>query len=189
MSRKSESKESTNGERKVPWLLLITGVAAAALVALIILPSAPTMSAKDADIVVYKTPTCSCCRNWVVHLRDADIEVSVVNVSNTQPIQSRVGVPRKLGSCHTAVVGDYWVEGHVPADLIQRLTTEKPDNIRGIAVPGMPVGPPGMVGPNPATYNVVAYDTEGNTTVYATRRGRSLPEELGAQSRADSTGQ
>jgi len=77
----------------------------------------------------------------------------------------------------------------VPANLIQRLTTEKSDNIRGIAVLGMPVGPPGMDGPNPVTYDVVAYDTEGHTTVYATRQGRSLPEELGTQSRADSTGQ
>ena len=181
MSRKSESKESTNGKRKLPWLLLITAVAAAALVALIIVPDAPRTSAKDADIVVYKTPTCRCCRNWVAYLRDAGLKVRAVNVSDTQPIQSRVGVPRKLGSCHTAVVGDYWVEGHVPADLIQRLTTQKPDNIRGIAVPGMPVGPPGMEWSHPATYDVVAYDAEGNTTIYATRQGRSLPEDLAAR--------
>ena len=177
MSRKSESRQSTNGKRKEPWLLLTTGVAAAALVALVVVPSGPTTLAKNADIVVYKTSTCRCCRNWVSHLRDAGLEVSVINVRNTQAVQARVGVPRKLGSCHTAVVGDYWVEGHVPADLIQRLTTERPDNIRGIAVPGMPIGPPGMEGPNPATYDVLAYDTEGNTTVYASRQGRSLPEE------------
>lgn len=177
MSKKKESKEPTSGNRKVPWLLLTFGVAAAALVALIIVPSGPTTLAENADVVVYKTSSCSCCRNWVAYLRGAGLEVTVINVSNTQAVQSRVGVPRKLGSCHTAVAGDYWVEGHVPTDLIQRLTTEKPDDIRGIAVPGMPIGPPGMEGPNPATYDVVAYDTEGNTSVYATRQGRSLPEE------------
>lgn len=176
MSRKSQSKESTNGKRKVPWLLLITGVAGVALVALIILPSALTTSAKDADIVVYKTPTCSCCNNWIGHLRDSGLEVSVVNVSNTQTIQSHEGVPRELGSCHTAVVGDYWVEGHVPADLIKRIMVEKPDDIRGIAVPGMVIGSPGMEGPNPGRYEVLAYHIDGNTSVYATREGRSSPE-------------
>ena len=98
-----------------------------------------------------------------------------MNVRNTQPIQSRLGVPRQLGSCHTAVVGDYWVEVHVPADLIQRLITEKPDNIRGIAIPGMVMGSPGMEGPNPVDYDVVAYDTEGNTIVYGSRQGRAVP--------------
>ena len=176
MSRKSQSKESTNGKRKVPWQLLITGVAGAALVALIILPSAPTTSAKDADIVVYKTPTCCCCKNWIARLRDSGLEVSVVNVSNTQTIQSHEGVPRELGSCHTAVVGDYWVEGHVPADLIERIMVEKPDDIRGIAVPGMVIGSPGMEGPNPGRYDVLAYRSDGSTTVYATRQGRSSPE-------------
>jgi len=176
MSRKSQSKESTNGKRKVPWQLLITGVAGAALVALIILPSAPTTSAKDADIVVYKTPTCSCCKNWIAYLRGNGLEVSVVNVSNTQTIQSHEGVPRELGSCHTAVVGDYWVEGHVPADLVERIMVEKPDDIRGIAVPGMVIGSPGMEGPNAGRYDVLAYRSDGNTTVYATRQGRSSPE-------------
>ena len=147
-----------------------------AVAALAVWLSAPTTASEDADIVVYKTPTCGCCINWVAHLRNSGLEVSVVNVSNTQPIRSRVGVPRKLGSCHTAVVGSYWVEGHVPVDLIKRLTVEKPEDIRGIAVPGMPVGSPGMEGPNPVEYDVVAYNTEGNTVVYATRQGRTVPD-------------
>ena len=116
MSRRRKSKGSRNRKRKAPWLLLTTGGAVAAMA---VWASIATTSLADADIVVYKTPTCSCCGNWVAHLRDAGLEVSVVNVSNTQPIPSRLGVPRQLGSCHTAVVGDYWVEGHVPADLIQ----------------------------------------------------------------------
>ncbi len=172
MSRRRKSKNSRNRIRKAPWLLLTTGGAVAALS---IWASIATTSLADADIVVYKTPTCRCCGNWVAHLRNAGLEVSVVNVSSTQPIQSRVGVPRQLGSCHTAVVGDYWVEGHVPADLIQRLITEKPDDSRGIAIPGMAIGSPGMEGLNPADYDVVAYDTEGNTIVYASRQGRAVP--------------
>lgn len=172
MNRKGKLKGSTKRKRKAPWLLLTTGVAAAALVALINWPSAPMTFAEDADIVVYKTATCSCCGKWVAHLRDAGLKVGVVSVSNTQPIQTRVGVPRKLRSCHTAVVGHYWVEGHVPADLVQRLIAEKPDDVRGIAVPGMPIGSPGMEGPNPVLYDVLAYGSDGNTTVYATRQGQ-----------------
>ncbi len=171
MNTKSNSKPSTNRRSKAPWLLLITGVAVAVLVALVIVPSGPTMSAEDTDVVVYKTPTCGCCSKWVAHLRDSGLGVRVVNVPNMQPVRSRLGVPRRLGSCHTAVIGDYWVEGHVPADLIQRLMAEQPEDIRGIAVPGMVVGSPGMEGPNPVRYDVLAYGSDGNTTVYATRQG------------------
>ncbi len=174
MSNKRESKASINGKRKIPWLLLTTGVAAAALVALVTVPSAPMAAPKAAEIVVYKTPTCGCCGNWVAHLRDAGLEVSVVSVSDTQAIRSSVGVPQRLGSCHTAVIGDYWAEGHVPADLIKKLMAESPDGIRGIAVPGMAPGSPGMESPNPVRYDVLAYGDDGNTTVYATRQGRSL---------------
>ena len=177
MNRQNESQESTRSKRKVPWMLLTSGAAAIALAALILWPGAPppsaTTSAEDTSIVVYKNAACSCCGKWVAHLQDAGLEVSVVNVSNTQAIQSSVGVPRHLGSCHTAVVGDYWVEGHVPVDLIQRLLAEKPDDVRGIAVPGMVVGSPGMEGPNPAKYDIVAYDSDGRTTVYATRQGQA----------------
>lgn len=177
MNSRTESKEPGKGNRKIPWFLLTTFTAAVALVALIMWPGTPatvaTASADDTDIVVYKTAACGCCGKWVAHLRDAGLEVSVVNVSNTQAVQSRLGVPRRLGSCHTAVAGNYWVEGHVPADLIQRLMAENPHDVRGIAVPGMPMGSPGMEGPNPAEYDIVAYDTNGRTTVYATRQGQS----------------
>ncbi len=75
-----------------------------------------------------------------------------------------------------AVVGSYWVEGHVPVDLMRRLMVEKPEDIRGIAVPGMPVGSPGMEGPDPVRYDILAYDADGNTTVYDTRQGRGSAE-------------
>ncbi|MFQ6004186.1 MAG: DUF411 domain-containing protein [Woeseia sp.] len=159
-----------------PRLLLGVIITAAVVAAAGVWFSIPTSDAKVAEVMVYKTASCGCCNKWVAHLRDNEFEVSVVNVSNTQPTRERLGVPRQLGSCHTAVVGQYWVEGHVPADLIQRLIAEKPDDIRGIAAPGMPVGSPGMEGPNPVEYKVLAYGTDGKTTVYATRQGRSSPQ-------------
>jgi hypothetical protein len=169
MSKKSEAKAPT--KRNVPWLVLATGAAALALVALIIWPSAPPTFADDADMVVYKTATCGCCKKWVAHVRETSLTVDVVNVANTQAIHERAGVPRPLASCHTALVGDYWIEGHVPADLVQQLLTEKPDDIRGLSVPGMVMGSPGMEGPNPKQYDVVAYHSDGSTSVYATRQG------------------
>lgn len=173
MKNAGDPNVPTKKKGKVSWLLLTTGVALAALVALITWPGTPTTVSADADIVVYKTATCSCCGKWVAHLRDAGLKVDTVNVSNTQAIHSRVGVPRQLNSCHTAVAGNYWIEGHVPADLIQQLIADSPAEIRGIAVPGMPLGSPGMEGPNPAKYDIVAYDSSGRTSIYATRQGQS----------------
>jgi hypothetical protein len=176
MSKKRKSNRSTNTTGKAQWsLLAIIGIAIT-VAALAVWLSVPTTAAEDADIVVYKSPVCSCCKNWIAHLRDSGLEVSVVDVSHTQIIQSHEGVPRELGSCHTAVVGDYWVEGHVPADLIERIMVEKPDDVRGIAVPGMVIGSPGMESSNPGRYDVLAYHSDGDTTVYATRDGRSSLE-------------
>jgi len=173
MNTTNNTNSPAKGRKNIPWLLLTTSVAAVALVALIVWPGAPETMAEEADIVVYKTPSCSCCIEWVKHLEAAGMDVSVVNVSTTQPIQTRVGVPRALGSCHTAVIGDYWIEGHVPADLVLKLAADKPDNIRGLAVPGMVVGSPGMEGPNPSTYDIVALDSNARAIVYATREGQS----------------
>ena len=125
----------------------------------------------DHVVTVYKTPTCGCCGDWVAHLRDAGLEVNVVDVASTQSWRAEAGVPNRLGSCHTAVVGDYFVEGHVPADLVAGLIEKKPADIRGIAVPGMPVGSPGMEGPNPVEYDVLAVGTDGKVFVFATREG------------------
>ncbi len=174
MNSENESKGSMQRERKVPWFLLTAGAAAVALFAVIFWPGAPATFAEDAevaDMVVYKTASCSCCGKWVEHVRSAGLKVEVVNVTNTQPTRARLGVPPRLGSCHTAAIGDYWVEGHVPVDLIQQLIAEKPKDIRGLAVPGMVMGSPGMEGPNPVRYNIVAHDGDGNTTIFATRQG------------------
>ena len=104
------------------------------------------------------------------HLRAAGFEVKEQNVDALAPIKKRFGVPTPLQSCHTALVGDYVIEGHVPADLIQRLLRERPA-VAGLAVPGMPVGSPGMEAPGrPAErYDVLAFEKSGRTTVFARR--------------------
>ncbi|MDX1499270.1 MAG: DUF411 domain-containing protein [Woeseiaceae bacterium] len=150
-------------------------VASLALIALAWFGWAVTGREAVADhvVTVYKTPTCGCCGDWVAHLRDAGLDVEVVDVASTQAHRAEAGVPNRLGSCHTAVVGDYFVEGHVPADLVAGLIEKKPAELRGIAVPGMPVGSPGMEGPNPVEYDVLAVDRDGQVFVFATRQGSS----------------
>ena len=132
------------------------------------------ISTEDADIVVYKAAACGCCHQWVAHLREHGLKVAVKNVATTQTIRSDLSIPSALASCHTGVADGYWIEGHVPADLVQRLLKEQPEEIHGIAVPGMQIGSPGMEGRNPVTtYDVVAYDKDGEVSVYATREGKT----------------
>lgn len=173
MSTTGKSTGLSKRTGRAPLIIAVIGAAAIGLTALYVWLNAPQALAQDASIVVYKTPTCGCCSDWVEHLEGAGLEVSVVHVDSTQAVRAQAGVPNALGSCHTAVVGDYFVEGHVPADLIQNLIESKPDNLLGIAVPGMPIGSPGMEGPNPVRYDVLAYDKDGRTFVYATRQGSS----------------
>jgi len=127
-------------------------------------------------MTVYKTEACGCCLKWVDHLESNGMDVDVVNVSSTAPARERFGVPNKLLSCHTGTINGYWVEGHVPADLVKKLITEKPEDIRGIAAPGMPMGSPGMEGPNPVEYDIIAHHVDGTTSVYATRQGKETVE-------------
>jgi hypothetical protein len=117
-------------------------------------------------ITVYKDPACGCCTKWVEHLRAAGFRVTVVDTSNMEAIKARFGVTDALASCHTAKAGAYVIEGHVPAGLIQRLLAEHPA-VRGLAVPGMVAGSPGMESPNPQHYDVVSFDRDGKTAVYA----------------------
>ena len=128
---------------------------------------------QDIEMTVYKAENCGCCSKWVEHLEENGFEVDVRTITDTASVKKRIGVPRHLGSCHTAVVGDYWVEGHVPADLIHKLLREQPKDIEGIATPGMPLGSPGMESPNPQHYEIVSFDSEGNVEVYATRMGET----------------
>ena len=103
---------------------------------------------------------------WVSHLEKAGFEVKTTDVRDMGAVKRQAGVPRGVGSCHTAMVGDYVVEGHVPADDIKRLLTERPD-VAGIGTPGMPIGSPGMEGPNPQPYDVLAFDEDGNLEHFA----------------------
>ena len=121
-----------------------------------------------AEIVVYKSPTCGCCKEWVKHLKKNGYEVEVHNKNNVAPIKRELGVPRQLQSCHTAKIDGYVIEGHVPADLITKLRSEKPQ-ISGLAVPGMPMGSPGMEGPRKDAYDIIAFDKGGKTSVFASR--------------------
>ena len=124
--------------------------------------------AEKPEVTVYKSPTCGCCGKWVTHLESNGFKVVTEDMPNVNPMKQRLGLPQQLASCHTAVVGGYVVEGHVPAELIKRLLEEKPD-IAGIAVPGMPIGSPGMEGPNPQPYDVIAFKKDGSQEVFATR--------------------
>ena len=117
-------------------------------------------------MTVYKSPTCGCCTAWVDHVKQAGFRVTVVDTSNLEPIKARYGILPGHGSCHTATVGGYVIEGHVPAADIRRLLAERPQ-ITGLAVPGMPVGSPGMEGPNPQRYEVLAFTRGGGSSVFA----------------------
>lgn len=119
-------------------------------------------------MVVSKSASCGCCHLWVEHMEKAGFELEVVNTEELNPIKQRVGVPYGKGSCHTAEVGGYFVEGHVPAADIKRLLAERPD-AKGLVVPGMPAGSPGMELPDgrvqPYVVELVAKD--GTTSEFA----------------------
>ena len=158
-------KKQTTKNKKAPWNLLAFGVGAAVLIgALIWGPS--LRNAGATEIVVYKSPTCGCCRDWVDHLRDEGFKVTTHNSNNMDQIKAEHGVKTKLQSCHTALVEGYVVEGHVPAADIKRLLQEKP-TVAGLAAPGMPMGSPGMEGPYKDPYDVLAFEKSGATKVYA----------------------
>lgn len=123
---------------------------------------------QDPDIRVYKSASCGCCNKWVEHLRQAGFVVQAEDRRDLQPVKSQLGVPSHLQSCHTAEIGGYVVEGHVPADLIERMLRERP-RIRGLVVPGMPMGSPGMEGPRKDAYRVLTLNHDGTVGVYARR--------------------
>lgn len=126
----------------------------------------PTLAraATTPTVEVWKSPACGCCGGWVAHLKTAGFSVVVHDVEDVDPIKRAQGVPAELASCHTALVEGYVVEGHVPASDIRRLLAERP-TIRGLSVPGMPSGAPGM-GEDGSRYDVVAFGGTGGTSVY-----------------------
>ncbi|NKE67550.1 DUF411 domain-containing protein [Ramlibacter sp. RBP-2] len=140
------------------------------------LAQAAPPSAALPPVEVWKEPTCGCCKDWIAHMEANGFKV-FVNTGGTQAAKQRLGIPQNMASCHTAKVGGYSLEGHVPAKDIKRLLREKPDAI-GLAAPGMPIGSPGMDTPayngktNP--YNVMLIAKNGKHTIYQKYEGDNL---------------
>ena len=126
-------------------------------------PAAPKMT-------VYKSATCGCCSMWVEHMKKAGFATTVMDVDDIEVPMKTYGVPASAASCHTAIVNGYVIEGHVPAETVNRMLREKPA-IRGIAAPGMPIGSPGMEVPGTKAqpYDVVSFDKLGKTALYEKR--------------------
>ena len=118
---------------------------------------------------VYKDPSCGCCANWVAHMKAQGFAATATDVRDIAAVKTKYHVPNQLRSCHTALVGGYVIEGHVPATDVQRLLKERP-RVVGLAVPGMPIGSPGMEGLNGRPYDVLTFDAAGKTSVYSTQK-------------------
>ena len=140
--------------------------ASLALLATVLTPTL-ALAERKPQITVYKTPSCGCCHEWIAHLEAHGFAVVANDVPNTAPYRERYGVPKELGSCHTGIVEGYALEGHVPASEIKRLLAEKPQ-ARGLSVPGMPVGTPGMEveGTRRDAFDVVLFSDGGRRSVY-----------------------
>jgi hypothetical protein len=148
-----------------PFSLLRISLAA------LLLASSPLVAAGP-EILVFKTETCGCCGKWVDHLKANGFTPKVRNVPSTAEYRRMYGVPEALASCHTATVGGYTIEGHIPAADIHRLLKEKPKAV-GIAVPAMPIGSPGMeVGDRKDPYSVYLFQSDGRTTVFQKHGGK-----------------
>lgn len=125
------------------------------------------------EVTVHRDPGCGCCGAWIEHLRRAGFPVKVVQTRDLAAVRSRLNVPADLGSCHTAEVQGYVVEGHVPAAAVRQLLAQKPEAV-GLAVPGMPIGSPGMEGGAAETYEVVLFGPQGRRTFARYRGDREL---------------
>ena len=124
-------------------------------------------------VIVYKTRECQCCTKWVDHLKESGFSVTVHDKPSLLPVKHRLGVPDAMASCHTATIGGYVLEGHVPASDIRRMLEERPV-ARGLAVPGMPIGSPGMEqGDLVEPYQTLLFDKEGKTRIYTEHGGPS----------------
>ena len=148
--------------RRALHLALALGLGGAAVAAL------RPDSVEASLVTIYKSPTCGCCTKWVSYLERQGFETNVVSTADLASVHAEHGVPHELGSCHTAVVEGYVLEGHVPAAEIKRLLSERPAVV-GLAVPGMPAGSPGMEGLVRQSYDVLAFQKDGASVVFAHR--------------------
>lgn len=118
------------------------------------------------DIVVNRSPTCSCCGKWIDHLKQNDFNVKDIVTDDVQAIKTKNGITPELASCHTAIVNGYAIEGHVPASDIKKLLKDKP-KVVGLTVPAMPMGTPGMeMGGKKDAYQVLSFDKNSQTQVF-----------------------
>ena len=132
-------------------------------------PASAAMSPPLPPIIIYKSPSCGCCKEWVKHVQAAGFTAKVIDMEDLNQVKKDAGVPEDLQSCHTALVGSYVIEGHVPADLIKKMLDDKP-KLTGLAVGGMIVGSPGMEqGTMKQPYNVMSFTRGGKSSVYARR--------------------
>lgn len=136
-----------------------------AAVALLAAFAATLVHARQPVIDVYKSAYCGCCEMWAEHLRANGFTVNSHDVPDPADYRSKLGIPKELGSCHSAKVGDYVIEGHVPAADIKRLLAQKP-NAKGLAVPGMPLGSPGMEADRSDAYDVLLIQNDGRSAVF-----------------------
>ena len=139
---------------------------------LVLMPFASHAASEKPLITVWKSPTCGCCKDWIAYVEKNGFATKVINDGNDQ-IRKKIGMPIKYGSCHTAVIDGYAIEGHVPAREIKRLLAEKPNAV-GIAVPAMPIGSPGMDGPEYGSrkdpYDVLLISKNGQSQIYQSYR-------------------
>ena len=120
---------------------------------------------RSEEVVVYKSAWCGCCQGWAEHMGARGFQVTVREQEDLSAIKRMSGVPEELESCHTAFVGGYAIEGHVPAGVTEKLLAERP-RVRGLTVPGMPIGSPGMEGADPEPYEVMTFTQGATTNVY-----------------------
>lgn len=153
---------------QIRQLIQLFTIAFVAIAASILLVSEPSMAVplKSPEINVYRDPSCSCCGGWIEHLAAQGFQPRSIATSDMETLKQRYGVPEGLVSCHTAVIDKYVIEGHVPVEDIKHLLLEQP-KVTGIAVPGMPIGTPGMEnGDRKDSFTVFSFDKQGKTAAF-----------------------
>jgi hypothetical protein len=152
-------------------ILIIGLLVTAGVVAFLFWPgnSSSNLLSDKKEVVMYKNEGCQCCTEWGDHMQEGDFAVEEVPVPVLMQVKRDNGISRELASCHTALVDGYVVEGHVPREDVERLLAERPEGAIGLAVPGMPIGSPGMETPGraPENYDVLLVMEDGSTSVYA----------------------
>lgn len=153
------------------WLVSTLALAAASPMAASSAMAKGTLQTGPRQITIYKTPWCGCCDGWVSHMREAGYVTQVRVLQDLAPIRAEHGIPDRLASCHTGVIGGYAIEGHVPAADVARLLRERPEGARALSAPGMPAGSPGMEAAGHQPYVTWLIDGEGQARVFGRHNG------------------